>query len=201
MIPSPGLTSLSRNEEASEMRATRTKIAASALLALFAVLLSGCGGKAGSSSTPALPPPAPVAQNLVIATSSLPNGTYGQFYSSGLKASGGTPPYTWVVANGDPLSAGLSLNQNTGVLNGVLTANTSFTAAVFDAKSRMATHDFTINATSGAVKLTTTVLPPATAQHRYDISLAINQLDSGSFTLQSGQLPAGLNLSNAGELS
>ena len=101
----------------------------------------------------------------------------------------------------DPLSAGLSLNQNSGVLNGVLTANTSFTAAVFDAKSRMATHDFTINATSGAVKLTTTVLPPATAQHRYDISLAINQPDSGSFTLQSGQLPAGLNLSNAGELS
>ena len=184
------------------MNGMKVKTAAWALLATTTLILCGCGGKASSSNTPAPLAPAPVAQNLVITTASLPNGTYGQFFNANLQASGGTPPYTWLVVSGDPLSGGLSLNQNTGAIDGVLTSNLTFTVAVADAKLRSASHDFAIKANPGATKLMTTVLPPATVQRPYDVFLAISVPgNNGQFKLASGALPTGINLSSAGELS
>jgi len=49
------------------------------------------------------------AAPLTITTTSLPNATVNTAYSQPLQASGGTPPYTWTVASGSTLPAGLSL--------------------------------------------------------------------------------------------
>jgi len=49
---------------------------------------------------------------LAITTSSLPNGEVGQNYSKILEASGGTPPYTWAIAQGSSLPADLILEPN-----------------------------------------------------------------------------------------
>ena len=54
---------------------------------------------------------------LVIKTTSLPNGQQGQPYSAALSATGGTAPYTWSVANGSVLPAGLALSS-AGVISG-----------------------------------------------------------------------------------
>src|SRR5579864_3121007 len=180
------------------MRRIETAIAV--LVAALALALSGCGAKANNAAAAAPAQQTPAVQNLVI-NGALPNGTYGQFYSATLQATGGTRPYMWLVASGDPLSAGLSLDPNSGVLNGVLTATTSFTVGVSDARSRTAIQQFTIKAASGPIKVTTTTLPPATAMHPYDVFLATNAAGGGNFSLQSGQLPAGMNLSGTGELS
>ena len=55
-----------------------------------------------------------------ITTSSLPDGKVGEAYSQTLTATG-TKPITWSIENGD-LPAGLSLNKDTGKINGTPTA-------------------------------------------------------------------------------
>ena len=56
-----------------------------------------------------------------ITTSSLPDGKVGEAYSQTLTATG-TKPITWSIENGD-LPAGLSLNKDTGKINGTPTAD------------------------------------------------------------------------------
>jgi hypothetical protein len=175
----------------------------SLLLSLAGVGI-GCGGGASSQPAAAVRQPAPVVAKLAITTASLPAGTYGQFYSAQLKATGGTPPYEWGVTSGDPLSVGLTLDFNTGALNGVLTGSSSFQAAVADAKLHIATANLTVNANSAPVKIITTVLPPATVQQPYSVALAVNQANnSAQFQLTSApsSLPKGLALSASGMLS
>jgi hypothetical protein len=54
----------------------------------------------------------------LLTTSPLPAGTVNAPYSVTLAASGGTPPYTWSVADGSTLPAFLTLSASTGVLSG-----------------------------------------------------------------------------------
>src|SRR5438552_9447758 len=84
-----------------------------AALSLAAVLIVGCAGGSSpshfqSNSQPAAP------QTLAITTAALPSGTFGQFYQAQLQASGGVPPYRWLVLGGagdaDPLDSGLWLD-------------------------------------------------------------------------------------------
>src|SRR5215467_6309308 len=72
---------------------------------------------------------------LAVATTSLPSGIVGSAYSSALNASGGTPPYSWVVSSGS-LPAGLTLTSN-GTISGTPTASapSSFTVKVTDSSS------------------------------------------------------------------
>ena len=73
-------------------------------------------------------------QPVAITTSSLPNGFVNLAYSATLTASGGVTPYTWSLASGS-LSAGLTLNTNTGVITGTPTTlgTSNFTVRVTDA--------------------------------------------------------------------
>ncbi|MCU1271981.1 MAG: hypothetical protein JWN74_3275, partial [Acidobacteriaceae bacterium] len=75
------------------------------------------------------------ATNLVITTSSVPNGFQNQAYAATLSASGGTAPYNWSLAVGT-LSPGLSLSSG-GKISGIPTlAGTSvFTVQVTDTGS------------------------------------------------------------------
>jgi len=74
---------------------------------------------------------------LNILTGSLPDATVGAAYAATLTAAGGSPPYTWSLATGSGLPAGLSLDSGSGVIGGVPgTAGTySFTVRVTAAES------------------------------------------------------------------
>ena len=77
----------------------------------------------------------------VTAPATLPAGTQGSPYTTGLSASGGAPPYTWSISAGT-LPAGLTLNGSIGQIAGIpTTAGTppSFTVQVTDSLSVTAT--------------------------------------------------------------
>jgi len=73
---------------------------------------------------------------LTITSSALAAGTDDKAYSSQLKASGGTPSYTWSITSGK-LPAGLTLAATTGVISGTpsTTGTSTFTATVKDSSN------------------------------------------------------------------
>jgi len=84
---------------------------------------------------------------LLISTTTLPAGIAGLAYSTTLKATGGTPPYTWSITSGT-LPPGLSSNGSTGVISGNPTTSGTygFTLQVQDMSSppQMASGSFSI---------------------------------------------------------
>ena len=92
-----------------------------------------------------------------ITTSTVPGATKGSAYSTTLVASGGTNPYTWRLANGSALPAGLTLSTS-GVISGtptaleVTTSNSSSGGALINGGF---TSDFTTNAATGWMRKTT----------------------------------------------
>ena len=72
--------------------------------------MMGCGG--GGSTPPATP--------ITITTSTLTEGTVNSGYNATLAATGGSGTYTWSVASGSSLPAGLSLSA-AGVISGTPT--------------------------------------------------------------------------------
>ncbi|MBZ5582211.1 MAG: Ig domain-containing protein [Acidobacteriia bacterium] len=66
------------------------------------------------------------AAPLQITTASLPNGTAGSPYNQTLTASGGVPPFTWTGT----LPAGLTLDANTGTVNGASAAGGASVLAI-----------------------------------------------------------------------
>jgi len=82
-----------------------------------------------------------------IITTSLSDGTVGEYYSRTLQATGGTPSYTWTLHSGTlPTGLSLSTSNNNGIISGTpTTANTySFTIKVTDSESQTDTQTFTI---------------------------------------------------------
>jgi hypothetical protein len=65
-----------------------------------------------------------------VTTTSLNSGIVGAPYSQTLTASGGTPPYTW-KSTGGRLPFGLTLNQATGELSGVPSAEVAGSFVTF----------------------------------------------------------------------
>ena len=81
-------------------------------------------------------PAPPVHHELAITTTSVPVGYTCGPYSTRIQASGGTAPYTWSLAEGSTLPAGLSLSADGRIL-GVLTTpgDYSFTVLCTDSAS------------------------------------------------------------------
>lgn len=147
------------------------------------------------------------APTLALSPSSLPSAVAESSYSQALSASGGTAPYTYVVASGT-LPSGLSLNAATGSLSGVpLNAGSfNFTVRATDSSSGPAapfsatqTYTFTVNAP------VITVMPASlpSAQQGTAYSQALNASGgTGPYAFSaSGNLPAGLVLNSTGVLS
>ncbi len=141
----------------------------------------------------------------------LPVGYVGSTYTSTtLAASGGTGAptnYTWTVANGSTLPAGLTLTA-AGVLSGTPTgpaATDTFGVTVKDTVANLSTTvTFSLQVKAGVSITTPTPLPAGYAGSSYSQTLAATG-GSGTgytFAVASGStLPAGLTLSAAGVLS
>jgi hypothetical protein len=87
-----------------------------------------------------------VTSNLSITMASpLPDATAGSSYASSLTATGGVPPYLWVVKTGS-LPPGLVLDPTTRAISGTPNANGTFafTLQVTDASGGSATRDYTL---------------------------------------------------------
>ena len=171
-------------------------------------LLAGCSG---SSSTSGTSNPTQTSSTLSVSTTSLPSGTVGAAYNAAVAASGGTTPYTYNATN---LPSGLSIGASTGVITGIPAQNSvgtaSATVKVTDStqpSSQSASSSLSISispaASPAALAVTTTSLPAGTVSTPYpSTSLqASGGVPPYSWSLQSGSLAAGLNLSTAGAIS
>jgi hypothetical protein len=71
-----------------------------------------------------------------ITTTSLPNGSIGVFYNATLAATGGIPPYSWTIVQGN-LPSEITLNATSGVVSGAPTSagTSSFTVQVSDSET------------------------------------------------------------------
>ena len=137
-----------------------------------------------------------------ITTSSLPAGKVGTAYSQTLLASGGTGTYTWSIASGS-LPAGLNLSGS-GQIAGTPTVagNANFTVKVSDAGSGSAMRALSINVAANPVSITTSSLPDGQVGVAYSQALqASGGTGTYSWSIASGSLPAGLNLSSSGQIS
>ncbi len=135
----------------------------------------------------------------ITTTSPLPSATVGVVYTTTLAATGGTSPYTWTLASGSSLPAGLSLSSG-GVISGTPTAAvaSTFTVQVADSESTPATAtaalSLTVNAGS-ALAITTTTLAPGTLGAAYSATLAATGgTPPYTWSVGSVPLPAGLSL-------
>ncbi|HEV2577229.1 MAG TPA: putative Ig domain-containing protein [Acidobacteriaceae bacterium] len=139
---------------------------------------------------------------LSITTTSLAAATSGSSYKATLSASGGTPSFTWSISSGS-LPAGLTLSS-AGVISGTPTSTgtSTFTVAVKDSASLTATAQESITVSAGTLTITTVSLASVKNGSSYIATLGATG-GSGSYTwsLGSGSLPAGLNLSSGGVIS
>jgi hypothetical protein len=123
-------------------------------------------------------PPTP----LQITTTSLPNGTVGQWYSQQLAATGGEFPYQWCFGGPGSFPPGLELSTN-GLISGTpTTAGTySFVARAYDIYS-IADTNLSIN-----VQTSTANNPRITQYWRAgagQFDLVIENLTSGQYHIQ-----------------
>jgi YD repeat-containing protein len=97
-----------------------------------------------------------------ITTTTLPVGVSGNPYSQTLAATGGMAPYTWSLASGSSLPAGLSLNAS-GVISGTPTTagNSTFTVQVSDHNGALASAPFTVAILAGLPNYYEMIAAPA----------------------------------------
>lgn len=138
-----------------------------------------------------------------ITTTSLPNGIQGVAYNATLAATGGTPPYTWSLASGSNLPAGLSLSTSGTISGAPTTAGPySFTVKVTDSGSQQASRGFAVSVVAPLV-ITTASLPNGTVGTASSATLvASGGTPPYTWSLATGSnLPPGLSLSASGTIS
>ena len=132
-----------------------------------------------------------------LAPASLPGGTIGAPYNQMVTASpAGT--YSYTVTSG-ALPPGVMLNAATGAITGTPTQNGAFsftiTAASGGGGACAASHSYSV--TIGCTTITLASLASATAGVNYNGSVAASPAGVYSYSLTSGNLPAGLTLNSA----
>ena len=110
----------------------------------------------------------------VIDTGALTAGTTGALYSYLLRGTGGTTPYKWAINSGT-LPTGLTLNEGTGTITGILTTpgQYNFVIRIIDATGASALSDpLRIVVTAGLLSVITTGdLPSAQVNVDYAYTL------------------------------
>nr|MCH9671554.1 S8 family serine peptidase [Gammaproteobacteria bacterium] len=143
-----------------------------------------------------LPSGPPPTTPPVIGTTSVPSGTVGQSYSVGVAVTDGTSPYTWSISSG-ALPSGLSLAN--GVISGTPSSSGvwNFTVRVVDANGEQDTQSLTITVSTAPPSITTTSLAAGAVGQPYTKTLtAVNGTAPLTWSLFSGSLPNGVQLSN-----
>jgi hypothetical protein len=138
---------------------------------------------------------------LAIDTAVLPVATVGYSYATTLEASGGTGPYTWTVATG-ALPDGLGLDP-AGTVTGIpdSSGTTTVTIQLEDAEGRSAERDYSIEAIDPLVILTPSI-PGGTTGVDYSFAMVGSGGRSAyNWTVASGSLPSGLEMSTDGTIS
>jgi hypothetical protein len=109
--------------------------------------MTACGSHSSANPLPSQTPPVsgPVTP-VTVTTSSVTNATVGKAYSLTLQESGGQSPFSWKLASGSSLPAGLSLATN-GTIQGNATApgRAGFSVQLTDAAGSSATATFQMN--------------------------------------------------------
>ena len=127
-----------------------------AATASITVTVTDANAQTGSATLPLT-----VLKALAVTTPALPNGQVGVAYSAALAATGGTTPYTWKLAQGSALPAGLGLAPS-GVVSGTPTATASgamVTVTVTDSgtpQPQSANATLTINVSPASTGVTVT---------------------------------------------
>jgi hypothetical protein len=138
---------------------------------------------------------------LEIITLAVPSARKGTAFNYQLAATGGTPPYTWLVSFGS-LAPGLSL-ATTGVISGTpsLSGNFGFTVDVTDSESRTASKALSIQVTPGQLSIGAATSFDATqgTAFNYQPSVAGGTAPY-AWSISSGGLPTGLALNSASGL-
>ncbi|MGD0428039.1 MAG: putative Ig domain-containing protein [Candidatus Acidiferrales bacterium] len=116
-------------------------------------------------------------------TPPLPSGDVAVGYSANLVATGGVPPYTWSMTNGQ-LPSGLTLNSATGIISGIpiLTTTANFSVQVEDS-----------NSTKSAPQTLSVTVNPGSA--------VTNSLFSGAYSFLFRGFDSGGNVVIAGNLT
>jgi uncharacterized protein (TIGR03437 family) len=138
---------------------------------------------------------------LAVSGGQLPAGVVSAAYSStGLSATGGSPPYTWSVIGG-ALPVGMSLSSS-GDLAGTPTLSGSyqFEAQVRDAAGATVTGSFGLAVNPSSVTLSTGTFPAGVVGVNYPTQILTTSASGGTapyiFSVTSGNLPPGLAVGN-----
>jgi len=133
---------------------------------------------------------------LAITTPSLAPGQKNVFYSQTLSATGGSPPYTWLITAGTP-PAGLTFPA-TGILSGTPTAAggpTPLTFQVTDSVGATNTKSLAITIIAGPIITSTDPLPEGEFDILYTRTLTASGGTSPyTWSVTAGSLPTGLLL-------
>ena len=136
----------------------------------------------------------------------LPGAVVGAEYTNQLVAKGGAAPYSFVLASGSTLPAGLALSSS-GVLSGTPTTASpsgspnTFNVTVTDSSATPLAGTFTLSLLiAQGLTITTSTLPTATTGLPYSAQLAVTGgVAPYSWKLaKSTTLPAGLSMSSTG---
>jgi len=146
-----------------------------------------------------------IALTLTITTIGLPGGTLNVPYSQTLSASGGTTPYTWSVSSG-ALPPGLQLNATIGVISGTPTKTgpNLFTVTLTDFAGLTAQQQLNISiaASASPPSITSGNAFSGTVGTPFSQTLtATGGTPPYTWSISSGTLPAGLQLSSSGAIS
>jgi hypothetical protein len=137
-----------------------------------------------------------------ITPATLPDGAPGVAYSQQISASGGVGPYTFSLDSGT-LPAGITLSSS-GLLSGTTTdpGTFNFTVLVADNGGCEGTKNYSLNILCPTIQIAPATLPDGTINVDYDETItASGGTAPYTFTLDSGSLPAGLDLAADGSLT
>ena len=163
--------------------------------ALLAVV-AACGGGGGAKIVPVV---------FNISTTTLADGVLGVAYNQTVTVTGGFGAKAFTISAG-ALPPGLALNTATGAITGIPTApigTASFTVTVVDSNTppQSDSQALTIDIVNPLL-ITTVTLPDATVGTAYNRAInATGGTGPYTFTISSGNLPAGLLISAAGSIT
>lgn len=135
-------------------------------------------------------------------TTSLPQAYINQQYSAQLQVGGGAAPYSFAVISG-VLPNGLALSPN-GLISGTPLATNfvTLTFRVTDATNNTAQVTLNLAIGQSTLQISTATIPSSSLNQNYNYALvATGGVAPYHFTITSGALPTGMQLSDAGVIA